>query len=76
MDFSLRVFRSLCIDPLIRAICDNTLIHSIRISDLHIPIAVANADDIAILTLRGNIQEVFDTYNSFSDVSGPYLNVL
>ncbi len=66
---------NLCIDSLIRNIGNCSLIPHIRINNLHIPKVVAYADDIAILTNPDGLQHVFDMYNSFSDVSGLYLNV-
>ena len=69
------VLFNLCIDTLIRSISNCPRIPSIRVNNLHIPKVVAYADDVAILTNSEALQHVFDTYNSFSDISGLYLNV-
>jgi hypothetical protein len=68
------VLFDLCIDILLRSIYNNESIPPIRILSHHIPKAIAYADDVAILTYPTGVQELFNTYETFSKLSGLYLN--
>jgi hypothetical protein len=68
------VLFDLCIDILLRSIYSNNAIPSIRIMSLHIPKAIAYADDVAVLTYSSGIQDLFRTYETFSKMSGLFLN--
>jgi exonuclease III len=66
----------MCMETIITSINQNTLITNIKIKDLTIPKVLAFADDIAIIVAnKSSIVETINEYNSFSKVSGLYLNV-
>ncbi len=66
----------MCMETIINAINQNSSIESIKFGDLVAPKVLAFADDIAVMVSnKDSIAGVIREYNSFSRVSGLYLNV-
>jgi hypothetical protein len=66
----------LCMETVTAAINQSEVVTPILMNDLRVPKVLAYADDIAILTSSPvSISKSIEIYNSFSLVSGLYLNV-